>query len=95
VYLINFTTPGTKKEDCPQNRRARQGIQYSIFENKITEVNEPNFRDVASQHFVFLCQSRTGVGTHVADAGSIHAVVLLISVMFVFWMKQTMIILKR
>ena len=38
VYLIHFTTPGSNEEDYPQNWRARQGLQYSSFQNKIEAI---------------------------------------------------------
>ena len=31
VYSIHFETHGTNEEDCPENLRARQGLQYSSF----------------------------------------------------------------
>jgi len=46
VYVIHFTTPHTNEEDCPENWRARHGLQYSSFQNKIEAIDTLKLKDV-------------------------------------------------
>ena len=53
VYFIHLTTLGTNEEDCPQNWRARQGIQYSSFQHKIEAIIRAQFPDVITEGVCF------------------------------------------
>ena len=56
VYLIHFTTSGTNEEDCLENWRARQRLQYSSFQNKIVAITTPKFWWISSEDFVYRWQ---------------------------------------
>ena len=89
VYFIHFTTPGTNEEDCPQNWRTRQG--YSIFQ--LLEQNwgymlcKIHVRGKWSLVFSWHnCRARMLLSwSREFDIWSWH----------VFWMKLTIVILKR
>ena len=91
MYLIHFTTSGTNEEDCLENWRARQRLQYCSFQKKIVAITTPKFWDIASEVFVygssvisivFLCSEVAGstpdLSQHVKN----------ITFLFVRWYQQ-------
>jgi len=84
VYFIHFTTPGTNEEDCPQNWRARQGIQYSSFQHKIEGIKSAQFPEIITEGVCFHGQ----VGEHPQDYRIIVRSTLVTYSFFAMTLKQ-------
>jgi len=96
IKLIHFTTPGTNEEDCPENWRACQGLQYSSFQNKINEIDTPKFKlvskltlrdpaaeSLSSWHLSWSLGFNTRRGPYSMSFSNVTCV---------FWMKQTIMV---